>query len=1474
MAGDAIEALLAEELKDGGIKPMPETGEGKLVRVERAGQFGWAARKSNPRTGAYFYFDVEPRKFTRWADERALVVQLTYFDGGKGSFSLVYDSFDRSFRASPAVPPGAWKPALQVQLKNTGKWVVAEGDLPFPYFQNRLNGYDLRINPPGRNEEFAVQRLAIVRTDRPAEQLPAVATLPVALAESDVLSVEGSYVRQRSSFLPDGDGNIWIEPEEAEVLQMKAGQTVGVDPGASADVYVHHVEAMQVRFVVEKEGTYQAWERGLFPHAGNWNHSEHMAEGEGHIVSDHRGASDGWVWVKGPRYDLKAGENVWVFDNYLAGARLDKLLLTPDEAYKPQGKGGEPRRLDAPGNAYVITSPLKPLDVSRWSRLAGGLATRGGSITIQYQTAPDGQWKALPEGDSLKEVPVQGGGKDWLRFRFLLQASPAGALPCVQGLKVAFVPGPGDSLELRNEQIAMRFNSAGLESIVDAQSGTHFTKEGVQSPLFELSVKQPGPHTPTTLPFSAAILQERERQENGLCLRYRYPQGIGVDFIARFNPDGTCTWSLAIDNQSALEVCAVGFPRINGLRVGPGYADDTLLWPQSWVQIVRNPVETNVPSNLGLMLRFMDLWDKEAGFYLANYDRELYHTSYTCPNYDATSLAASWTRYVTVKPGGRFEGLQVCLGAHRGDWHWAADRYREWAQSWMSKPPNPPWTVECHGWSTYPSNLLPCEGFDFYSKFRQWKEIGLGRYLGANRVQLDGPINYVGTMHGTCPLWGTEEQFRDQCEDIREHGGHVNTYFNWYRFSPAKVADKRLAGFCPRSWMPPDVTYPTVEWYKENTLRGYLGESPPVGNIRTEIAMCPGSKGWREYQFQWLRRYVENYLCDGMYYDQIMHAPGTCKWLGHQHANVGDFRRASIQTLHEMNEMMRKRNPHFANSGELASGVMGQEIQFHMVSGVLNRTEVFRYTFPDYLLLDGGWNGGTAEYFGGEDRYHHIFITGCRFEQVPRNEFGRRMVALRQKTGQMLYRAQFLDTVGLTILDPEGKEIANPPRTKDVGTEIAPVGGLQAKLFRYTDRNNRALLVNVTNKPGLEGTIRVKTEDIGQVKAAWLFTLDGAFTRLQGENTPEGYVFEAPKARLATAVLVNRLEPVVYVDMPVPHVAGARVEARAEVLNLNDSPLEGKLAWELPPGWPGGDPRPFGPVAPGQKQSVSLGFDVPEDAPRGRPFVFLEVWGANETGVRKFVPFAVVEPLRVYVHEPGDWTLVAEVENRGTSELSGQVKVDAPEGLMKGPVVRQFQVKPRQMAQLTFEFDPVRRTAVHGRLDIEVTAASGNLSHTRSFRVMPTIPNPSFDEDSAGDRRPDYWKGSENAYAGPSRFWKQIHLDGEVKTDGPYSVRLDPHPEAKNITLYNLVGRFPGGPGKFRFSADVRRAGEGTARIRINAPISGARTFNIPAQTGVWHTLSADWELTKPAASGLNVMLENLTQSPIWVDNIRLEYVP
>jgi hypothetical protein len=985
-----------------------------------------------------------------------------------------------------------------------------------------------------------------------------------------------------------------------------------------------------------------------------------------------------------------------------------------------------------------------------------------------------------------------------------------------------------------------------------------------------------------------------------LRIRYEYPAGIAVDFIAALNDDGTCTWRLGIENRSDREICAVSFPKINGLRVGEEHADDTLLWPVSWGQIWRNPVACNLPSKLGPMLRFVDLYDSETALYLANYDRELFHTSYSFPNYDTSSLTAAWTRYVTVKPGEKFQGLDTCIGAHQGDWHYAADRYREWAEEWIDEPPVPPWAVDMHGWGTYDSNSLSYEGMATFRHFRRNRTRGLDRYLAGNRFQLDGPIEYVGLMHGLCPLWGSEEQWAEQCQDVREHGGHVNTYFNWYRFSPERVAHKRLSGLIPRSWMPEDVWYPDVEWYRKNTIRGHTGGSRPVGTVETELPMCVGSEGWQRWQMQWLRRYVEKYRTDGMYYDQIMKAPATCRWHGHQHEHVGNFRRSTLETLRAMNREMRGKNPHFALSGELCSGVLGQEIPFHMVSAVLNRTEVFRYTFPDYILLDGKWNGGTRDWLGGEDRYHHIYMTGCRFEQIPGGTFGDQLMALRDQVGQMTYRARYLDTVGLRLLDADGREIPNPGRTREKGREIAPVDGLQAKVLRYTAQGNRVLLVNVTNKPGIEGTIEVRTEAIGKVEAAWLYALDGKRQRIQGEQADGTYRFPAPRARLATAVLLNRVEPIVHVDMEVPHVAGARPEAKVQLVNLNAVPIEGELEWELPVGWPVPEARKFGAgrnrrrrtkqsptargLAPGDAEEITMRFEVPDGAETGRPFVFLRVRSTvsparespNPLKLRKFVPFSVVDPLRVYACEDGDWGLVATVANRGTSTLSGRVHVKAPEGLMDGRAEAPFAVDPREETDVRFRFDPTRRIAVPGQMDVRVVAEAGQLQHERPFRLLPTLPNPSFEEDSAGDGRPDYWLGSTGTHGGTrgtAERWKQIRLDESVKTDGQRSVRIGPYKDGDQIAIYNLIGRMPG-PGTFRFSMDVQRESDGQARAHVRSPGIGAKgKMKVPAETDTWHTLEAEWTFEKEQAGWFAVTVENQTDGAVWVDNVRLEIV-
>ncbi len=48
------------------------------------------------------------------------------------------------------------------------------------------------------------------------------------------------------------------------------------------------------------------------------------------------------------------------------------------------------------------------------------------------------------------------------------------------------------------------------------------------------------------------------------------------------------------------------------------------------------------------------------------------------------------------------------------------------------------------------------------------------------------------------------------------------------------------------------------------------------------------------------------------------------------------------------------------SAGPGCNDVYGQYLDLHMTSGVFNRLEFYRYCNPEHLLIDGGWNGGTA----------------------------------------------------------------------------------------------------------------------------------------------------------------------------------------------------------------------------------------------------------------------------------------------------------------------------------------------------------------------------------------------------------------------------------------------------------------------------------------------------------------------------------
>ncbi|MEW6742267.1 MAG: DUF6259 domain-containing protein [Planctomycetota bacterium] len=107
-------------------------------------------------------------------------------------------------------------------------------------------------------------------------------------------------------------------------------------------------------------------------------------------------------------------------------------------------------------------------------------------------------------------------------------------------------------------------------------------------------------------------------------------------------------------------------------------------------------------------MSFMDLYSKQEGLYLASYDerfawtvmrgRRLVRAVASQERASVPSLELLFETTPYLREGERFRSQPFVVAVHAGDWHSAADRYRdEWLQSWFRPPRTPSWVRELKG---------------------------------------------------------------------------------------------------------------------------------------------------------------------------------------------------------------------------------------------------------------------------------------------------------------------------------------------------------------------------------------------------------------------------------------------------------------------------------------------------------------------------------------------------------------------------------------------------------------------------------------------------------------------------------------------------------------------------------------------------------------------------------------------------------
>jgi len=699
-----------------------------------------------------------------------------------------------------------------------------------------------------------------------------------------------------------------------------------------------------------------------------------------------------------------------------------------------------------------------------------------------------------------------------------------------------YVKISGDRIILGNHNLEFIFDSEGggimgiLNKQRDLQYLVHEYVEAIGGgPIFSLTfLKEKSTFKAYPLRLEGFRLNEGQN-EASLALKY-YVRGAEVTCQICIPRWGELSyWRISIENSSALDIVEVTFPLLLGLRIGRNHDDDILVRPNRYGEKISNPVENPfrpVIRYLGsASMMWMDLYDQVGGLYLASYDRSLIMTDLEASSIsNFKALKMSLKKYVYIPSGRSWRSELYVVGVHLGDWHWAADQYRRWAESWMEKPNPPKWLLECDGFLEKNLKEEPRLSFkDLPAIYEKAEEIGL------NYVVISGQM--VG--EGCCdrfyypdPLLGSIDDLKRGIEEIHRRGGYITFYMNGQAFDPRyprlpEKYDGRI---------PEDIQIPSWEEFKEYAVMRYDGslvgqypiEEYPFSEDRREqfgypyrfYIMCPACKGWRDYLKYWLLRYVRDYGTDGMMIDQIAADDAKyCFNFRHGHEHHGCWTQGYCQMLREMLHEGKRLSANFCLGWIEGFGdAYGQYAHSHLTHGVqalvageeggswaqYPHPEVCRYTFPEYITFDGGTLSNCSIKMR-KRIINGIFLLGSRFnvyydEILASNEYAeyvKHAVRLRRKIKPWLRNATFRDTIGLgkmpkdvsakifisehgilVTLDDERKE--KKPFTLQINLNEYSFSEIE-EVTQYTLESTRRLRFNVDR-----GCLKIYVDDLNE----------------------------------------------------------------------------------------------------------------------------------------------------------------------------------------------------------------------------------------------------------------------------------------------------------------------------------------------------------------------------------------------------------
>ncbi len=1285
-------------------------------------------------------------------------------------------------------------------------------------------------------------------------------------ATSEFLAVEGPRLRLQHRYRLD-EPSLWLEAEHPSSMQLEANTTVGSDPEAVGGRCVGFVDRLDFVIDVAAPGLYQSWTRCFLPFAASWNHTEGMAREDMHVVDDLQSGdaelAGRWVWRKGPQYQLTAGTANYVFDGYHGGARLDRILLTSDLQFVPEGPG-EPSSVNiaAHRTGLAETRDLRLGPVAQWLRLAGLPATH-----MQAQVSLDaGQsWVTVPPDGSLAGLSAS--PRDPVRLRVRVQLTRDEAMdPIVDAVRLVYVPGEQEVWTVANQHLRASFDPLtgsllNLEKLA-GEAPVPYVLMGEQLPLFNLYVQQ-SDRLDALIPVSSLDGEVSGRVSAGgrrVEMDFSLLEGRLHAFVSCEADDTPLMrWRLRVRNDSQAKVFAAQFPLLHNLCLGEAPADDVMVLPW-WGAGSRTADPSsaewtpyrkllNYPG--AASMQWLDLHDPSGGLYVAAYDptcRDL-ELGYTRDR--GRSVTVTFKKSFLLAPGAEWS-CDYAVGVHEGDWHWGADRYRQWARTWQQPPPTPAWVADTDGWMLpdganllgYPS-LPVCYGI---------KRAALGMNWMQCWAQMTEAESCCGQFHYPSPLWGTPEDFRLACQAVHDAGGRLGFYINAQLYKPWHNSAATSIGAVPTEFIPDDVLAPyDPQWafrWQAKDFAGQPYDQPSTSPFHDGVRMNPASRGWQDHLVHWAAEwYVGALGTDCIYFDQLAAAPSLPVYNDEQ-SDYGLWGRGYQQMLDRLLSRVQPEHREFVLSMEGTSDVHGQQVATALYGTGPDLFDVYHYTFPEHILIDYGAcvNKNRDGFPGERPLYLNTFLMGTRFSEYPLDDFGHALFDLRRRTQSLIFRAAYRDTVGVQSSDP----------------------AVRVKRFERDDPNCRAMLVNLGNLDAkIDATVTADLGPVSQVAAAWLLGSDGSTLRLDYAREGTSVTFAAPVCDAATAVFAERIGPVVSaVGFPANVVVDSLVTGTVEVTNLSPALMNGRVGLTTPEGWTS-EAAPFTDLPPGESATLTLSIRIPGSAQRAIHGLMVVAKSSGGEDSR-YVGLAVVPPVAITRARVLGDGIEARLVNRAPRPVTCRASLDLFEGAEGLAIEETLELGPGEEATVNFRADWPDLS--HARLPqtVRVIAQSEGLSAGLPLRVGPPVINGGFDMALINEDKPEGWSIFGNR---PD----QVHVVKDHPFDGTACLRVDPAPTGPNVD--QIVTLQP--DSTYRLTAALRRAeqrGGPTVWVAVREGLGKIHSTHLtlpPEDTSVneWYEVSAVFTTPPVVMYAILYACNAGNAGPVWIDAVRIEKV-